>query len=605
MATSTTTYSNSGTGSGFQRNTIRDHVEYTSAWDQLLATGSIQAGKTIIQKNAYNALDVSGVGSLLGDPVKSVSDLLTNKTGQVGDTVAYPFRSSTGDTITSKVKTASVGKYQIDSLLGQSVQDSVQNVGNAVGSAIEATAGAIGDVALPIGRNIEAASKAINRYVAPISETMMNIQKIGDKFDEIIKDTFLQQIFKIKGTEILCTMFCIIISFLDCKTRQGLYETLRDLKQATKAINTGIANVNQLTTSPVEIPLVNNKTIADTAVSLFSNSSKENATKALGIPQGTETKKASMPLEVPANVKTIISDLTKVLSVLAKGQITLPVGISSGIWDFAQAVLFIVQTILIQMADEFMTAVVKKVEKLLQNVVPQICIGNLASLFINKIIAALQTLKAWFIKQLKGLLGDSQSFNIKWKTFGWYFKEIQDLLAMLKALTLVLGRFPELAMICGVQPCEESMSNDQVAAIKDAINNGQLVKETNEPATVRPSYATPRDPNSGTANIPTYTGVPGTDVTMTNTPGGTFKTLDEIADIFKKMTGKDNLKIITRTDGFDVVMPDLYTNAPKKIKDIINTQDFLNALGSAYTVYSSPDVQEVNIVYSFNKVCGA
>lgn len=525
--------------------------------DVTTAAQALISTSTLITSTGANAYDYasSAIGQVTSFGSNQINQLAnTQLSGQIGDTL----RTFGGNLFSGSNTVDASNNFNIGAALGIN-----GGLGNAVGTQVK-------DAANAIGNATNVVSKEVKQYIAPVTETIQAIYAIGKEFDEIIKDTFLGQIFNIKGSEILCALFCIIISMLPCSTRQQLYDALVAIRQGIKTANSTIDAINNMTKTPVEVPLFNEKSIADNIKSLFpAKFQGTNLNAALGISSDSTTKKPAIPLTLPPDVLSIVNNIVMVLSILAKGQITIPVGFNGTIWTFAQAVLSIIQAMVIQAVDEFLTKTVKDIEKSLKKMMPQICIGNLASKFINKIINALKTIKSFLLSQLKMMLGDAKGFGLKWKTFGWYFKEIQELLAMLKALQLILKKFPELALQCGISPCNENPSPD-VQDITDAIRNGQLINETNEPANLLPYDQTPQG-----------------------------KTLDELASTFQTMTKNPNACVLQTQDGFCVMMPDMFQDAPSQIKDLALSPEFLSSLGSAYTVFASQDIPGINIVYTY------
>lgn len=540
---------------------------------------------------SVNSLYV-GRSTDLGTTENTIVDIINAPADVIASTLKtadYAFRDTTGGTsgqtgtsAIGQIFTAQVGKFQVGESVNNFISSSVVgslfnsagsvasetiNIGStAVGSALGATASTAAAAA-------STATKAIEGYVAPITDTINTLNNIGAEFDKIIKDTFLGQVFKIKGSEILCALFCLIISMLSCSTRQSLYEAIVAIKQGIATINSSIDSINNLTRNPVEVPLFDEKTIAESVKGLFGDKLQGKALdKALNIPGNTSSKKPISSLTIPPDIEQTINNLVLILSILAKGQITIPVGITGDIWAFAQAALAIIQQMLIQMLDEFMTKVIKKVETELKKMMPQLCVGNLAAMFINRIISAVNALKAYILSQLSALLGDFNGFGLKWKTFGWYFKEIQELLALLKALQMIIKKFPDLALLCGISPCDEVPSKSTQDII-DAIAAGQFIEETNEPARVLPASLAPQG-----------------------------KTLDDLADIFSEMTGK-NACVMETSTGFCVMLPEMFADAPKMITDLVASPEFLTALGGAYTVFTNPTVPGINIVYTYELKC--
>jgi hypothetical protein len=579
---------------------------YKEKWNDVLSQKNIKIGALNIELNttstnplilASNAMMrgaasvSSGVGAMFAPASAGTSGQLT---GSATDLISR-FKLAGTSTVGSVVKNFSSGNIGAGiggaltavSTLGGSLgfgpnasnttAGGTLNIGESLGfsgGAGEAAGKLMSDTAEELGKKTDAASKKVKGYIAPITETLKTLEGIGEEFDKIIKDTFLGQIFKIKGSEILCALFCIIISLLPCAVRQRLYDAVVAIKQGLALANSAIDSINNMTRQPVEVPLFNEKTIADNVQALFSDKLKGKASnKALNVPRGTETRKPIQTLEVPQDVLSILNNIVLVLSILAKGQITLPVGTTGVMWSFAQAVLAIVQMIVVQVVDEFLTKVVKDVEASLKKMIPQMCVGNLAAKFINRIIEAVKALKGFLLECLKMLLGDFNGFGLKWKTFGWYFKELQELLAMLKALQMILKKFPDLVLQCGISPCND-LPSKELQEIQDSIRNGLTINETNMPANILPKDMTPQG-----------------------------KTLDELADTFKSMTGNPDSYAVQAENGFYVIMPDMFQDAPVQIRNLINSPEFLNTLGGAYTLYVDPNSSGINVVYTYELKC--
>jgi hypothetical protein len=577
-----------------------------STWDELtqtVPTGSnqiIKVGKNYIGRVAVSNGDQRY--TLLGQDISDIGNAIrrastaTTSTAIQGYDIASTAISNAAKSISSSINTfdnlAPVKSFnEAIGSFGASLfkSDDASNTGDVtqfnLGAAMGLNGGlgnsvgtVVSDAAKTIGNATSVASKEIKEFIAPLNNVVDAISNIGEEFDKIIQDTFLGQIFGLKGPEILCTIFCIIVSLLSCSDRQKLYETIVQIRQGLKNANSVINTFNEITKTPTEVPLFNDKSIADNIKSLFGSEKIKGAglDKFLNVPKSTQTKKITpSTFEIPQSVVSTIQTIVTILSVLAKGQITLPVGLSGsfGIWEFAKVVLSIIQGMIVQMLDEFLTKYIKKIEEMLKKMMPQICIGNLASAFINKIINALTQIKNFLLSQLKGLLGSMDGFGLKWKTFGWYFKEIQDLLAMLKALNLILKNFADLALACGITPCNKN-PDPGVDDIANAIKNGELINQSNLPASLYP--------------IDQYK--PKTETTPE---------LDRLSKTFKDLINNPDACTFKDGNGFCIAMPDLFADAPAQIKNMAVSPEFLSALGDAYTVYSGADSGGITVVYTY------
>jgi hypothetical protein len=555
---------------------------------------SLVLGSTMTYQSKYD--DILGKTTIINGKIVE-KDIVTRAAEQVGAAASFAFRDPTsagigesGASATGQVASAQTGRYQVKEWIesNKTVNQFLTSTGNmtssvmaGAGSVVASTIMGVGNVANKaapsIGR-INPETKKIEGFVAPVADSLAAIKKMGDDFDELIRETFLGQIFKIKGSEILCALFCVIISLLDCKTRQDLYEATVAIKNGIAGANRSLSQINELTKSPVEVPLFNNKTIADNVESLFPNLQKNPLTKGkiqkvANAPKDSYTKTPGFTIEAPPDVQKTIEMITLLLSVLVNGQLNVPVGFSGSLWNFSQAVLGIIEQMVTQIVDEFLTKVVSKIEKKLKSMIPQMCVGNLAVKFINRIMNAIYTLKRYLLDQLKILLGESEQFKLKYKRFEWHFKELQELLAILQALSLLLKKFPELVLMCGISPCN-NLPQPELDEIRDNIRANMNLNETNIPAKL-------------VSDIPLPQG----------------KTLDELADTLKSVTGQPNAYgIVNPNGGFHVIMPDMFKDAPQAIQNIVNSSEFLNTLGSAYTVYQQPD-QGISVVYTYELKC--
>ncbi len=399
-----------------------------STWDSLTPTvpnGTnqiIKVGKNYIgpvaisdteQKYTLLGQDISDIGNSIRKASTTITstgiqayDIAANATGTAANSISSSIKAfdnmapvksfneaigSFGASVFSSNKTnTDVTQFDLGSAMGLN-----GGVGNAAGTMISDSAKAIGNAA-------NVASKEIKEFIAPLNNVVDTLSNIGKEFDKIIQDTFLGQIFGLKGPEVLCTIFCVIVSLLSCSDRQELYDTIVQIRQGLKNANAVVNSFNEMTKTSTELPLFNDKSIADNIKSLFGEKKLQGAglDKFLNVPNGTKTKKVTpSTFEIPQSVVSTIQTITTILSVLAQGQITLPVGLSGSfsIWEFAKTVLSIIQGMVVQMLDEFLTKYIKKLETMLKKMMPQICIGNLASAFINKIINALTQIKKLLI----------------------------------------------------------------------------------------------------------------------------------------------------------------------------------------------------------------
>lgn len=483
-----------------------------------------------------------------------------------------------------------------------STQGAVSTISNAIGSAgtlmssgLGAIDAGVSSVASPIGKGIT----TLNEYIGPTVATLNNLSNIGKEFDKIIKDSFFGQLTNIKGTEIICTAFCILISFLPCDVRNKLANTIDAIKTAMTQSIAVVSAVNDIA-GMYNSTMAGAKSVTEAASSLFGNKSTSNL---LAAPFKTTSNGmsasggAALILAAPEAVKNVVKQLNTIIQLISKAKISLPIGLNGELWDLAAMVLFALQTMVMQMADEMLTKIIKPIEDQLKKMIPQICIGNLATIFFNKIIAAIKAFKAWILQQIAELFGASKAFGIKWKTFGLNFKGLIDLLFLLKALNLCLTHFFDLALACGIDHCgtqpktgdslpvqdsgqaptQDAIEDPEYTSLVNAIRSGNYAPMTNIPAQ-KYDYNTPNS--------------------ITTPPH-----LDIIAQKLAPILKTSLSNIVVTPDQIQVTQPEI-VNAPRAIAALIASEQFALELGPAYKIYSTPDSSNVKIVYTFNRSCG-
>ena len=522
--------------------------------------------------NIINSLKSGNSVIQFGDTPISITKSSSNTPA-----ILSAFKDSNGTGLMENLLPAArTDRWQVNGIadnLSNNFSGVTSNISDSISSGIDSVGSAVSGAMSEVGSRVGEVSNVISGYISPVLDSLEAINNIGKKFDECIKDTFLVQTFKLKGSEILCMAFCIVVSFLPCDVRKRMYQALVDIRAGLQGANSAINEFNRVTQDPVEMPISSKGSIAQNVASLFGDNTKALKDWQDSFTAGRKTNTVNPnALKVPDSVKTIVSNIIMVLSILSKGQITLPVGINGNLWSLMQVVMNVVKMMMMQMVDEFLTKIVSKIETMLRKMVPQNCVGNLAAAFINKIIAAIKDLKNYLLEILKGLFGESEAFSIKWKKFGWYFKEIGELLAFLKALQLILSKFPDLIMACGITPCEDDPRSQ---AIRDALNSGKPIPMTNIPANIKPLAQTP-----------------------------IFDNLDDLSKNFAGMINIDPGTVFIDKNAIHVSIPQPYQGAPALIQKFIEEPEFLTALGENYTVYKDSGSTDMTIVYTFKRMCG-
>lgn len=291
-------------------------------------------------------------------------------------------------------------------------------------------------------------------YMVPSTLALDSFDEMGKGIDELIEESFSLQAFNLKGTEVTCAVFCVLISFLSCSERNRLYENIR----AIEAQTLGLAKASEAITETAYIAATSYAMLGDVlngTSELFSlkNKNKESSTGVGGA--------IATAIAVPSAISATIDMLNQAISLINGAKITVPVDLNGSLWDYAQNALFLLQGMAVQIADQALSKVISPVEESIKEMQPINCIGNMASTFFNKILDALTLFKQWMLRLIADIFAESKAFNIQFKTCNAHLKYLLEISAFLEALNLLVGRFGDLAIACGVTPCSDESYSPQ------------------------------------------------------------------------------------------------------------------------------------------------
>lgn len=450
----------------------------------------------------------------------------------------------------------------------------VNTVQNATNNTVSSSIGAA-RVATVEGLNtaIGAGVSTITEYTAPTMLALQSMDNIGKEFDNYIKDTFIAQMFHIKGQEILCTAFCILVSFLPCETRQALYEAILDIQNASNALAQSARVANELVQT-FNATMASAETVAQAAEGIFQG--KQNIGQSLFGEQGSGQSVAHAASTIIASVSQVkkkIEELSKLLKIVAGAKINVPVDCNATIWNLANSVLFALQGMAVSLADKALSKIFNPIEQFIRHIQPQNCIGNLAGTFFNKLIDGIRRFKQWLLLLIAELFTANNNWSVTYKTFGYQMKSMLELIAFLDALKMIASHFGDLAIACGVTPCTDTPS-----PLRDTIRSGNLIDPTknNVPA-ARINNAAPNFPSDN---------------------------IDNLAKSLAPILGVPLNNIYVGPSNIQVSTP-IAVGAPRQIKDLLNDPDIARELGPAFKLYVSPDNNNATVVYSFDRKCGS
>jgi hypothetical protein len=295
----------------------------------------------------------------------------------------------------------------------------------------------------------------------PSGLALSAFDKLGKQIDEQIKDSLVVQLSGIKGTELMCTALCLLMSLLPCKTSNAIVDAIDYIKQLQSNVNSAIGSaVNAEKSALASI----NGGLSGGVTGLANvNDIKSSVNAALG-----KGPKTNDPIQNTVNViKSTISTLATVVQVLNLLVSVIRLAYNdpwsilgwllNGVFDLLENVLLALQAMAVQMADSIMNKVIAPLEKYLNdNTFPALC-GLSAQLLFRKLLQMIYNFKKKILEFIKDLFSFQKRQKTKFKLFNENLLLTLELSAFLKIFQLLLNNFLDIAIACGVQrrPCPE------------------------------------------------------------------------------------------------------------------------------------------------------
>jgi hypothetical protein len=482
---------------------------------------------------------------------------------------------------------------------GQAIGNQLKNIGNVSGlSAIDSSienftkkdsySKLLGDISLPgskllningtsigitdksstglynsVASGVSNLDKQINisQYLAPTTLALKSIDKMGEEIDKSIKSAFLLQAFNIKATDILCTVFCFLLSTLSCSTRNELYNAIQQINNASQAIKSGVTAVNQTITAigGVAASLDN---ISASANNLFSGNGTAKDTSSI-------LSSAATMLAAPAFILDKIKIITNALKLGLNFKFMMPDIEGKSLWDFARHVLFMMESIAMQAADEGLSKLIKPIEDMITSITPSICFGTMAVKLQQMLISTIKTFKSRLLEMLTKLMVGDADFNLKFQQFNLQSAFGLEIQAFVNTLEYIAAHFFDIAVACGISPCGPN-SIPQADQFKPS-DIGNLDTLYNTSTTI---------PSIISGDIPIIS-----------------NNIEDIAN-----------KIVLNNKGLTYVTPDhiisVYDlgDTPKKIVDLIKGGALNDLLDSNYSIYNNNN--QIKIVNTVKRNCG-
>lgn len=421
-----------------------------------------------------------------------------------------------GSTIAPKVATSTTGLAPLDAI-ANTIGSSVNSFKTSITGGIAGAASSFGlstDGSKPTVMNLSSAGldtsavtngiTKLTSYLPPSNLALSAFDKLGKSIDDMIKDSLIVQMFHIKGTDILCTSLCLLMSLIPCQITNKIVDAIQSIKDLQSEIQSGLAaaaSAERFAASELNTGFSGGATglanIADV---------KKSLTTAFTPVKGGTTKDQIVQQikSYTAGLATIVNVLNMLISVARLGWAD-PNAILgflvNGMFDLLENVLLALQTMAVQMADKVINKVIAPIEKYFNtNTFPALC-GIGAQLLFKKILAVIYNFKKKLLAFIADLFSFQKSARKKFELFNKNMLWSLELSALLKVFSLLLGNFVDIAIACGVgrRPCPGPVS--------DAVNlsenfNGGFTEDSvayNNPIYKQPAVVSSTPPD-GTLN---------------------------------------------------------------------------------------------------------
>jgi len=407
----------------------------------------------------------------------------------------------------------------------------------------------------------------LTSYSAPATLALDSFYSIGQEFDEMIKDNLAVQTMHIKGSDILCSAFCVVVSFLDCKTRNELYSAILNMQRGLTAVAQMSAAANELART-ANASMAAAETVVSAATSIFDKNPINTVFDKQ--PSGMSVAMAASTIgALGKSVGGIVETFERGINVLNYGRVLKPTNVTCLIWDLAKSVLYSLQGQALSYANEAIDKVISPIEDMIIGWIPSECgTRGYAWRFFQKILDGITREKHWILQLIADMFASGTDFSDKMGNFSKDSLDMLELRAFLDALKMSSHRFGDLAIACGIAPCNDDLITDEGKALADAIKSG--VASTAPP---------------GIPNVINSLPVKGT----TN--------LDEISESMASMLGLQGEDVIATEDSLSFTYT-VASNAPSKIKELVS----LNDLGPDYSVFNNGS--EIKVIHTFKRMCG-
>jgi hypothetical protein len=446
------------------------------------------------------------------------------------------------------------------------ITDNAREVGSSAAKTLD---WAVLTPAKAISSGIELADSAIIDivdYLSPTSASLNSFKKMGEDMDNLIKENLFLQFFGITYTDVLCSAFCMVVSLLSCKQRSQLYRSVIELQRGAIALD-AIADAVDSAVTQFNVGVAGLESVLEAAQGVASgNLTDTYETQSTG--QSAARGIAGIQASIE-NIAAIADTISIALEVINAGRILEPIVQYSNIWNLARNILFEMQAMAMNWAEEVLMKIIQPIEDLIAKIQPTNCLGNMGGVIFNKILGTITGYKNWLVTQIGSLFTEFYSFSKMLKTFNRKSKSTLEIAMFTEALKTLAHRFGDLAIVCGVEPCYED---------DDSSNNYDSAKA-----------GRPIESPIGESSI----------ITFSDIPLKPENNIEEIAESMKDMLPVPVQDIYVTNDTITTIY-DAIADAPKKLLDMAKEIN----LGNNYEIAISQETSSVKIVHTTKRYCG-
>jgi hypothetical protein len=436
----------------------------------------------------------------------------------------------------------------------------------------------------PAALGVENKNIAIQDYYAPSKIALDTFYKLGTDMDNSIQSAFLLQTFNLKGTDILCSMFCFTLSLMSCSARNSLYNAVHNFNTVAKVANQTTNGINEIIDS-VNVFTGSARDMAQAVGEVFNTPMLPKLTQSIG----SAAAATSTAIAIPMSILNVIDKVSKAIKFAMNFKFSIPDFTGKAIWDLAQNVLYALQGILLHAADSILSKVLAPIVDLINSMMPAECFNTMADRVRVSILQTMNSLKSRILSEIADLFASNADFNQKFRKTNKRLAWSLELAAFTQALDHITSNFFAMANGCGLTPCSENKNTGtgrNGSDIPYTLTGNSTIGEIDlSKDTINPFTTTPVTP-------PVYkTQYLDREISVT---------LDDIATRFEEFLSPDTLVI---TENNITSTYNILTNAPVQIRNFVRNGTLNNVLDSNYNI----DIENENkavVTYSYNRKCG-